>query len=357
MEENYPQFPWLELIDRPTFCVKDGFVFAINAAAEKHHIQIGMSIENIVTEGREIYETFQKGMLFLIITAGNLPYRAFVTRSGEYDIFCIEETEEDMRLQALSLAAQQLRIPLSNLMTVIDDLLLSINSKNTETQMKIGQINRNLFRIMRITSNMSDTDNYRRKISGDKQILNFTSFFAEIIERAQTTTDYAKRKIVYKGPKTAVFGLADREKLSRAMYNLLSNALKFSPADSKVEAKLSHNENTLSFTVSNATTEPIDDHTFWNRFSRKPSIEDDRIGLGLGMTLISSIICAHGGTILVDHPAENIVRVTATIAIVKKCKNIVRSPVIQIGDYAGGRDKGLLELSEVLPSEIYKDIN
>ena len=47
MEDNYPQFPWLELIDRPTFCVKDGFVFAINAAAEKHHIQIGMSIENI----------------------------------------------------------------------------------------------------------------------------------------------------------------------------------------------------------------------------------------------------------------------------------------------------------------------
>ena len=354
---NHPQFPWLELIDRPAFCIKDGCVLAANSAAEKHYIQVGMRVNEIITENREAYEFFQNGTLFLTINAGDLPYRASVTRTEEYDIFSIEQTEEDAQLQAFSLAAQQLRIPLSNLMTVIDNLLLSLNSKATETQIQIGQINRNLFRILRIISNMSDANNYRKKISGDKQILNFKSFFSEIIERVQTTTDYTQKKLVYTGLKSAVFGLGDREKLSRAIYNILSNALKFSPADSIVEAKLTQSDNLLHFSVLNTNSEPVDDYSFWNQFSRKPSIEDDRFGLGLGMTLISSIICAHGGTILVDHPAENVTRVTATITIERGNKSVVRSPVFQIGDYAGGRDKGLLELSEVLPSEIYKDIN
>ena len=198
----------------------------------------------VITENREAYESFQNGTLFLSITAGDLPYRASVTRTQEYDIFSIEQTEEDAQLQALSLAAQQLRIPLSNLMTVIDNLLLSLKSKDAETQIQIGQVNRNLFRILRIISNMSDADNYRKKISGDKQVLNFKSLFSEIIERAQTTTDYTQKKLVYTGLKSAVFGLGDREKLSRAIYNILSNALKFSPADSIVEVRLTQNENT-----------------------------------------------------------------------------------------------------------------
>jgi signal transduction histidine kinase len=357
MEPSTPQFPWLELIDRPTFCVKDDFVIATNSEAEKYSIQAGMSIHEIVTENREAYETFQNGNLFLTIIAGNLPHKACITRTEEFDIFCIEQTEEDSQLQALALAAQQLRIPLSNLMTVTDQMLLSLKPEKPETKTQIGQINRSLFRILRIVSNMSDANNYKNNISREKQTVNFKSFFSETIEKIQITSDYSNRKIKFTGLKTAVFGLADRDKLSRAIYNLLANALKFSPADSVVDAKLTQVNNKLSFVVSNINIEPIEDYAFRNRFARKPTIEDDRFGLGLGMTLISSIICAHGGTILVDHPTANVTRVTTTISIIRDDKGTVRSPIFRMGDYAGGRDKGLLELSEILPSEIYKDIN
>ena len=357
MESNNPLLLCLELIDRPVFCIKDSRVIAVNSAAISYDIQIGMGICEIITENQEAYESFQNGTLFLTITAGNLPYNASVTRTEEFDIFLIEKTDEDAQLQVLSLAAQQLRIPLSNLMTVIDNFLISLKQKDSETQGQIGQINRNLFRILRIISNMSDADHYRKKISVNKQIINFKSFFSEIIEKVQMTTDYTHRKIRFKELKSAVFGLCDREKLSRAIYNILSNALKFSPADSVVEIKLTESENVVHFSVSNTNSEPINDYSFWNHYSRKPALEDDRYGLGLGMTLISSIICAHGGTILIDHPTAYITRVSATIPIIKSNKGTVRSPIIQIGDYAGGRDNGLLELSEILPSEIYKDIN
>ncbi len=75
------------------------------------------------------------------------------------------------------------------------------------------------------------------------------------------------------------------------------------------------------------------------------------------MTLVSSVATAHGGTVLVDHPSDTQTRVTMTIAIKKDNGTTIRSNVLRIGDYAGGRDKGLLEFAEVLTSDAYKNIN
>ena len=74
------------------------------------------------------------------------------------------------------------------------------------------------------------------------------------------------------------------------------------------------------------------------------------------MTLVSSVACAHGGTVLLDHPEENQTRITMTIAITKDASGVVRSPVFRIGDYTGEQDNGLLELSEILPADLYTDI-
>ena len=177
------------------------------------------------------------------------------------------------------------------------------------------------------------------------------------MEKAQTISASAGIKLSYTGPNTPILGLAYEEKLERAIYNLLSNALKFSPDGSTINAKLTKNEDTASFTISNTNIEPVDANSFWYRYRRTPAIEDSRFGLGLGMTLISAVTAAHNGTVLVDHPTPSETRVTMTIAIVKDTSGAVRSPVMRIGDYAGGRDKGLLELSEVLSSDAYLNIN
>ncbi len=357
MESNKHLFPWLEFINRPAFCVKDGIVLAANSAAQKLRLQAGADISEIVTQNHKAYEKFHSGSLFLTITVDQRPYSACVTRTNEFDIFTIMQTEEDSRLQALALAAQQLRTPLSNMMTVTDRLLAGLNPEDFNTQQQVGQINRSLFQMLRIISNMSDADSYKNTIIEEKQTVNFTTLFHEIMEKIQTVSESAQRKLSYNGPDFAIFGLADDEKLGRAIYNLISNALKFSPEDSTVEVNLSQNRNMLTFTVCNTNLEPVEDFTFWSRYTRHPSIEDGRFGLGLGMTLISSVACAHGGTVLVDHPTPEETRITMTIAITKDDTGILRSPVFRIGDYAGGRDKELLELSETLPTDSYKKIN
>ena len=45
-----------------------------------------------------------------------------------------------------------------------------------------------------------------------------------------------------------------------------------------------------------------------------------------------------------------------TIAIQKATGSTLRSPVMRISDYAGGRDKALLEFADLLPTDAYDNI-
>ena len=86
---------------------------------------------------------------------------------------------------------------------------------------------------------------------------------------------------------------------------------------------------------------------------REPAIEDSRFGLGLGMTLIRSVAADHGGTVLLEQSQGT--RVAMTIAIRKEASGTLRTPKLRIGDYAGGRDLGLLEFSDSLPTSAYEE--
>ena len=357
METMKHLFPWLDLIDRPAFCVKGGIVEAVNTAAEHRLLRVGMDIHEIVTDHWEAYEAFENGSLYLTITIGDLPYNASVSRTEEYDIFLIYQDAEDDQLHTLALAAQQLRIPLSNVMTVTDRLLADLDNANPDTQQQASQINHGLFQLLRIISNMSDAGSYKSAPTSGMQTIDLTAVVDELMEKALAISADVGINLSYTGPNTPILGLAYEEKLERAIYNLISNALKFSTAGGTVEAKLTKNGNMACFTISNLSAEAIDDHSLWNRYRREPSIEDSRFGLGLGMTLISAVATAHGGTVLVDHPNPLETRVTMTIAITKENAAVVRSPILRIGDYAGGRDKALLELSEILTTDSYKKIN
>jgi signal transduction histidine kinase len=243
------------------------------------------------------------------------------------------------------------------MMSVTDTVFAHMKQSDSNVQHQIGQINRNLFQLMRIISNMSDVKSYKNTTATEKKNINLTALFDEIIEKIQTVSEGAQKKISYNGLDHTVIGLANEEQIGRAVYNLLSNALKFSQEGSTINVRLTKNGKVLSFMVCNTTSEPVNDYAIWHQYHRKPTIEDANTGLGLGMTLVSSVACAHGGTVLIDHPTPLETRITMTIPIVNSESTDVRSPIFRIGDYAGGWDKGLLELSEILPADSYQNIN
>ena len=72
------------------------------------------------------------------------------------------------------------------------------------------------------------------------------------------------------------------------------------------------------------------------------------------MVMIRAAASHHGGAVLIDRPPQGGTRVTMTLAIRQDPVSQLRSPLLKV-DYAGERDHALIELSDVLPAEYYRD--
>lgn len=345
----------LEMIDRPAFTVENGVITHCNQLAKNRQILPGTAISELFPEGCTAYEGFHGGILYLTLQLGWIQCGATVVRQEDGDVFLLDRDADQAQLQTLALAAQQLRVPLSNVMTVAECLFPALQEEGQKEQ--ASQMNRALFQLMRLISNMADAERYTGQDSPSFENTELCRFFREICEKADATLEKANVSIRYSCPDSPVFTIIDRERMERAVYNLLSNAVKFSRPGSCVEVALSVNRKLACLTVTDQG-DGIASHvqgSLFYRYMREPAIEDSRFGLGLGMTLVRTVAAAHGGTVLIDQPGGT--RVAMTMAVRKEVPGTLRSPKLRIGDYAGGRDLGLLEFSETLPTSAYESEN
>ena len=93
---------------------------------------------------------------------------------------------------------------------------------------------------------------------------------------------------------------ADPDKLSQAVINLLSNALKFTPADGEVEVLVASGPEGAEIRVADngIGIGPKDLPRIFERFYRVDSSRNRATGgAGIGLSIAKAIVEAHGGTI------------------------------------------------------------
>lgn len=356
MEHSTDTAQMLEQLICPAFIVKDGIITHANQAALQRQIKLNTNIDDLICIGKEEYEMYTGGKLCLTLSIEDIPYSATVTAAQDHQIFCLASDYEDPELRAFALAAQQLREPLAKAM-VSTELLLPNDTvrEDPEAAQYLAQVNRSLHQLLRAVCNMSDAAQYATTQRSNMQTRDVTGIFEEVLEKAVALTAQAERTLVYSVPNQSVFCPADEEKLERAILNLLSNAMKFTPKCGTINASLNHSGNRLLFTVqdSGQGAGPQVRSNMFSRFLREPGIEDGRSGIGLGMSIVRSVAAAHGGTLLIEHPENAGIKITMTISLTQTSDNILRSPIKLPIDYAGGHDHCLLELSDVLPDDLF----
>lgn len=346
----------LNLMIQPAFTVKDGVVDLVNEAARKYLLEPGMSVSDLLMTGKLEYKEFEEGRLYLTLRLADTPYGASVNRMGSFDLFTLEQEQDRAELQAMALAAQEFRNPLSNVMSVADQLFpVTDQADDPVVREQIARINRGLFQMLRIVGNMSDAYRYCQQTEPRMSIQNVTEIMAEIFEHSAALLEHSGVTLTFTNLESAVLCLVDKEKLERAVHNIVSNAVKFSGKNSSIHAKLSRKGNMLYLSVEDngMGIHPEVQGNVHFRYSRQPRLEDSRFGIGLGMVLIRSAAAAHGGTVLVDHPGETGTRVTLSIAINQNAERVVRTNALHI-DYAGERNHALIELSDVLDAGLYE---
>jgi signal transduction histidine kinase len=91
----------------------------------------------------------------------------------------------------------------------------------------------------------------------------------------------------------------DRGRILQVLANLVSNAIKFTPATGRVSIRVRAEGNEILFSVSD-TGIGIPSAELERIFERFRQISKDRRGLGLGLHISKSIIEAHGGRVWVE---------------------------------------------------------
>lgn len=355
MEQHDTLTGMLDLMMCPAFCVKDGAIVYTNRHAQAYLLTDGTPVSQILVTGKEEYPQFQGGCLYLTVCLCETYRGASVTRIGEYDVFVLEPTDDLTALQGLALAAQELRLPLANVMTVTDKLFPQLeNESDPSSAEQMARINKGLFQLLRIVSNMSDAFFYSQLPDGEMEVVDICDYMEELFRSTADLALEAGITLRFQNWNTPVYSLANPDKLQRAVSNILSNAMKFTPKGGTVDAKLSRRGNMLYLTIQDSGGRVPENlrGSIFSRYQRSPGIEDSRNGIGLGMVLVRCTAAMHGGTVLLEYPENRGTRVTMTLAIRQKTDSMVQSPVFRV-DYAGERDHRLLELSDVLPYTLY----
>ena len=356
MEQMGDTMGMLDLMIRPAFCVRDGVIVRVNQAAKGYLLEAGGELAPLLATGQQEYAEFSGSCLYLTLTIAGEKFGASVTRMEGFDVFVLEEEADRAELRTMALAAQELRASLSSVMTTVDRLFPMISQNETPAmQEQTAWINRGLFQMLRVISNMSDADRYCGA-APRLEARDVSALLSEIFQQATDLAAYAGISVEYTGLSAPVYCQVDPEKLERAVFNILSNAMKFTPRGGRIQATLSRRGSMLYLTVQDNGS-GIPEHmrsSVFSRFRRNPSLEDGRFGIGLGMVLIRAAATAHGGTVLIEQPKDGGTRITMTLDIRKPGGTRLKSPTLRV-DYAGERDHGLIELSEVLLHTLYEN--
>ena len=342
----------LEMNPNPAFAVKDGKIACVNSAARQRFIVPGSEIAPMLLTGKAEYESFRGDCLCLRMEIEGSIYDASIQMHDQMQLFVLESPNNSAELRAMALVAQELRLPLSGMTNLTDDLLPAMLQESPQAKEQLAQLNKNLHQLLRIVGNMSDAYYYSNLTNPILETMNLTVFFREHFEKIGTLLETTKIDFQYDLPTKDIFAPINNEILSKAVYNLFSNSVKFTPAGGHIQASVTADKKKLTFQIRNSGFVPEEMHSNpFRRFLRQPGIEDGRYGIGLGMELTRAAANIHNGTILMCRDEEG-VTFTMTVSLRVDEPYNVCSPVLHF-DSLGGMDLGLSQLSDALPANLY----
>ena len=99
---------------------------------------------------------------------------------------------------------------------------------------------------------------------------------------------------------------ADKKRIKQILVNLLTNAIKFSENNSKIDIKIRKNDEDIFFEIKDYGRGIPKDHidNIFDSYYQVDSEDKKLGGVGLGLAISQGIIIAHGGRIWVESTGE-----------------------------------------------------
>ncbi|MCM1481040.1 MAG: response regulator [Paludibacter sp.] len=239
------------------------------------------------------------GLLLLYVA-----FRIFSSYTHLQQEIILGQKVTDIKLRFFTNISHELRTPLTLISGPVENILKTEKiSPNVRTQLEIVESNCN--RMLRLINEILDF----RKIQNKKMKLKIQETkLPELVERtcANFTKEAYDKHINFQienmAPDLTIW--IDREKVDIILYNLLSNAFKFTPAGKGIKVTISEKNNFALLKVSDEGVGiPNDKRSLlFERFSSQNEIKNfsSISSTGIGLNLVKELVDMHKGYIEVD---------------------------------------------------------
>jgi signal transduction histidine kinase/CheY-like chemotaxis protein len=213
---------------------------------------------------------------------------------------------EKSREELLSNVSQDLKNPLTatkaNLTLLSRGKLGELGDKQLKA---IQACDRSADRLLRMINDLLLVSRLQSgKMELDDRPFGLKSVADEVLQAVRPLAEIGRVRLKL-APSPEVYVRGDRERMSEALYNLLDNAIHFSPTEGLVEVRVSSDEGLATVTVHDqGPTIPDEDlGRMFDPYYRSRQTEPGHPGRGLGLPIVSKIVHLHGGRIDVSsHP-------------------------------------------------------
>ena len=231
--------------------------------------------------------------------------RYFYSYKSSYYVQLVDIREKNIAIEKgnafkneiLGMVAHDLRNPIGAVETIA--MMMELEEVDKDTRENLEMIKASCAKARGIITDLLDAANNENINIIDTQRTELNHFLKRIIGEWKAQRN-AKNNIVLIGSKSQVFAQINAEKFQRVMDNLITNALKFSKENGKIDIYLSEKDDHAIVEVRDyGVGIPADMLPYiFERFSkaRRPGVRGEQ-STGLGLSISKQIIENHGGTI------------------------------------------------------------
>ena len=212
-----------------------------------------------------------------------------------------------LKIKFLTNLSHEFRTPISLILAPVDTLLSE--AKEQERNGKLSMIKRNARRLLNLVNQLLDfrkmEEQELRLNEGEGEIVSFireaTDSFYDLAERKQI-------KLIFKSAVENLYVSYDHDKVERILFNLLSNAFKFTPTGGTVSVELQQlfhqakdNRVSVELKVSDSgigIPKDKQDKIFERFFQNETSSSILNQGSGIGLSITKEFVKMQGGEIM-----------------------------------------------------------
>jgi PAS domain S-box-containing protein len=231
-----------------------------------------------------------------------------------------QKAEDANRLkdEFLATVSHELRTPLNHVLGWVA-MLRSGRLQPDQARNALETIERNVRAQNRLIEDLLDVSRIiTGKLKLDLQTVEITKVIIAVAELASPVAEAKGVQLLIEGEsaeRAAISGqhsgievMGDPDRLHQALWNLVSNAIKFTPVGGRVEIKLRRRPNQIEIEVAD-TGEGIGPDFLpyvFDRFRQADaSTKRKHSGLGLGLSIVRHLVELHGGSVRADSPGED----------------------------------------------------